>query len=176
MPREIAGYPTNGCAIWTRRVIDHLVDDPTIDLVVFQTNNEVVPDWYTPDQVAAYQDATGETWQRLSSAGKRVAAVSDVPGVRPVLAPDCVAQEIPVYDPCSRPLTEVARPNLTMQRAASSRNVTAIDISRYFCDERRCHTLVGGVVVYRDSDYMTKTYADSLVRALGPDLVALLAK
>jgi hypothetical protein len=58
--------------------------------------------------------------------------------------------------------------------AQETPGVTAIDITKYFCDTRFCHAVIGGVVVYSDAHHLTTTYAVSLARIVGPELAALL--
>ena len=51
------------------------------------------------------------------------------------------------------------------------RPVTAVDTTLYFCDTGFCHALIGGVVVYFDDHHLTATYAVTLARIIGPELV-----
>ncbi|HEV2812682.1 MAG TPA: SGNH hydrolase domain-containing protein, partial [Solirubrobacteraceae bacterium] len=44
----------------------------------------------------------------------------------------------------------------------------AIDLSRFFCDDRRCFPVVGGALVYKDESHITKVFS----RTLGPYLAA----
>jgi hypothetical protein len=53
------------------------------------------------------------------------------------------------------PLTEVAR-------STRVRGVHLIDLSDYFCDERRCYAVVGNVAVYFDGDHMNLEFSRSM--------------
>lgn len=50
----------------------------------------------------------------------------------------------------------------------ASERVRSIDLTPFFCDDARCYTVVGGVLVYKDKSHITTTYGTTL----GPYLVA----
>ncbi len=56
---------------------------------------------------------------------------------------------------------------------ATGRGLEAIDAEKWFCDRRRCPSVVGSFVTMRDSEHMTTAYsvhlADALARELGLD-------
>jgi hypothetical protein len=37
-----------------------------------------------------------------------------------------------------------------------------VDLTRHFCDPRRCLPVVGGVLVYRDDNHLTTLFAETL--------------
>lgn len=45
-------------------------------------------------------------------------------------------------------------------------NVYFADLSDNFCDEERCHGVIGNIVVYRDNNHITSTYMRTLAPAL----------
>jgi hypothetical protein len=52
------------------------------------------------------------------------------------------------------------------QRLESSR-VQVADLTRYFCDARRCYPVIGGALVHKDLHHMTAVF----VTTLGPYLL-----
>ncbi|MGH2899099.1 MAG: SGNH hydrolase domain-containing protein, partial [Solirubrobacteraceae bacterium] len=48
-----------------------------------------------------------------------------------------------------------------------SPRVSAIDLTRFFCDPQRCFPVIGGASVYKDVDHISAVYA----RSLGPFLL-----
>ena len=40
--------------------------------------------------------------------------------------------------------------------------VRAVDLTRYFCDRRRCFPVIGGALVYKDSTHITATFGVTL--------------
>jgi len=171
---QVADYPTAKCVEWTKRVIDRLAADPDTDMVIFQSYVGAVPPGYTRDQRIAFAALMRATWERLLDAGKWVVVINDSPGTRPVRAPDCVSKEIHQYDPCRRPIGTVALTNAMFEAARQTPDVTAVDITPYFCDSTFCHAVIGGVVVYFDDHHLTATYAMTLARVIGPELAGLL--
>ena len=57
-----------------------------------------------------------------------------------------------------------------MEVARTTPGVTLVDARRYFCDDERCHAVIGGVVVYADAHHLTETYATTLGRLIGPEI------
>jgi hypothetical protein len=55
---------------------------------------------------------------------------------------------------------EVPSPTETL--ANPPPNVRFIDLSNYFCDERKCPPVIGNVMVYRHYAHVTATYVMSL--------------
>ncbi|HEX8207162.1 MAG TPA: hypothetical protein VF587_13960, partial [Solirubrobacteraceae bacterium] len=51
--------------------------------------------------------------------------------------------------------------------------VGLVDMTRYFCDARRCFPVVGGVLTHKDTGHMTATFGETLAPYLGARLSAL---
>ena len=68
--------------------------------------------------------------------------------------------------PVPRSQAQPADPYLLAAEHANGRGVRAFDADRYFCDERDCYAVIGGVVVYYDADHLNLDY----VRRLAPPL------
>ncbi|HET6818552.1 MAG TPA: acyltransferase family protein [Mycobacteriales bacterium] len=168
------------CLNWSRLVLQRLLSTPHLDAVVF-------PSYRYADQflegmngsataVAATRQRVLATWSRLVAHGIRVIVPGDVPGMRPVIDPQCLAQSRTRYDPCAVRRSSVVRPNITFSLAlAHPELATAIPLTQYFCDQVKCHALIGGVVVYFDSHHLTSTYSRSLARYLGAAVASALS-
>jgi peptidoglycan/LPS O-acetylase OafA/YrhL len=127
----------------------------------------------TPAQDAATAREVEAFWRALRARGTQPIVVQDVPGMRPRLDPQCIAQSRAHDDPCAVPAGEVVRPNLLTRLAHADPTLADyVPIDQYFCDARRCHALIGGVVVYFDDHHITTTFA----RSLGPYLGAAVAR
>jgi hypothetical protein len=102
---------------------------------------------------------------RLREAGRRVVLLRDVPGPpEGQEAPQCVEQHGHAYDPCAtarKPATDA------MVQIGRRNAVPVLDLSRYFCDATRCHTVIGGTIAYFDSNHLTGTFARTLSPFLG---------
>ena len=54
--------------------------------------------------------------------------------------------------------------------AAEQPQVSVVDMDRFFCAADTCKTVLGGVVIYRDSHHMTATWATTLAPYLAREL------
>ncbi|MCU1600929.1 MAG: acyltransferase, partial [Frankiales bacterium] len=169
------------CHAWSVSVQRQLLAIPHLDAVVFTSH--VTSDLFLAGPNATAIDLDNarrhvlETWTALRGAGIRVMVVQDVPGTRPDADPACIAASSAAYDPCPRPRAAVVQPNLLGTLAQAHPGlVTYEDLTKYFCDARTCHGLIGGVVVYSDSHHISATYSGTLGRFLGEDVAGMLAQ
>ena len=101
--------------------------------------------------------------ERLRAAGRRVAFIRDLPGLPAGLNdPECIETHSDQYDPCASPLPVADQ----MTTLAKTLRVPVIDPSRYVCDSS-CHSVIGGVVVYFDTNHLTGTFASTLAPFVG---------
>jgi hypothetical protein len=64
---------------------------------------------------------------------------------------------------CARPRAGALKPDPAVAAARRlSPRVREIDLSRAFCDARRCYPVIGGALVYKDEDHLTPTFAATL--------------
>jgi hypothetical protein len=123
----------------------------------------------------AARTAMLQTWSAFARHGVRVIVTEDVPGVRPHSDPECIAQSRATHDPCTVRRSRAVRPNIMDQLARAHPNiVTYLRLDQYFCDSSRCHGLIGGLVVYFDSNHLTATFSRSLAPYLGAQIAPLL--
>src|SRR5690606_24315202 len=94
----------------------------------------------------------------------------DVPGNRPALTPHCVAENIKEYDPCAADRDGKFKviTNAMWEAAKSEQSVSTIDLTPYFCDDDKCHSMIGGVLVYFDAHHLTATYSISMAPLIAP--------
>jgi len=168
-----AAQTESGCVEWTRAVFDELLGREDVDTVVFATNDESLH-YVGSEQMGAAEIAEVEAnvsgnLAALLAAGKGVVAVGDVPGAAEA-APDCVYLHRSDYDPCSTERVP-ERNNVVAAAARATGGVGFVDLDPYFCDETRCHSVIGGAVVYLDEHHLTASFS----RSLGPMLGAAIA-
>ncbi|MBT1624507.1 acyltransferase [Curtobacterium flaccumfaciens pv. oortii] len=126
------------------------------------------------DAAAAY----ATTWKRLQQAGSSVVALRDNPdpgigGVSDV--PSCVEQHGDGAA-CDFAEADGLLDDPIAQAARSTPGVTLIDSSAMFCADGTCPAVIGGVVVYRQVQHVTQTYARSMAPFLQPEVVAAVAR
>jgi len=171
--------PGDSCLAWSRDVQHALLAVPDLNAVIFASFSGakkflLPPDASQADVRTADQRMVG-TWSAFVRRGIQVIVTEDVPGMRPNPDPDCLAGSGVAYDPCAVDRATVVHSNIMTRLALQNpRLVTYLRLTQYFCDARKCHALIGGVVVYFDTDHLTLTYSRSLAPYLGAELNAAL--
>ncbi|KAF2419960.1 acyltransferase family protein [Microbacterium sp. B35-30] len=125
------------------------------------------------------EDDTGETfnpaqadrWLQLVDLGIPVVAIRDTPRFT-LDIPTCISRsEHP--EACARARSEIFEEQTPVASAVRENEMVALpDLTDHFCTLSSCGPIVGNVLVYRDRDHITATYA----RTLAPALRAALAE
>lgn len=125
--------------------------------------NEVYMVPGTQEIVAGYRSF----WGRITAKGIRVLVIRDNP--RPIYdVPSCVAMNRDTTGRCDHtrewaldrhddPLIEASRMPL----------VELLDLTEFFCEGGNCPVVIGNVLVYRDGDHITGSYARTLAPYIG---------
>jgi peptidoglycan/LPS O-acetylase OafA/YrhL len=135
------------------------------DLVVTQANirrNPEVPKGFE------------EIWRKMTDAGIGVLAIRDNPSFD-FNGPECVEWYGSKSPLCSLPRS-AAIDARTLEQVFGTRNdkVHFLDLSDYLCDAEICPAVLGNVLVFRDSNHLTATYARTLAPVFGARLDAIL--
>jgi hypothetical protein len=171
-PSPYTAEKAESCRSWATSTESRLVNDEGIDLVLFSnlSNGYTVP----PSQVVDY-------WNQLKNSGKTVVVMRDVPGMPgeetpgSQSGPECVELSKQSYDPCAwTPPEREDFMSKAIQLDAGA--VPVVDLSPYLCQSGKCHTVIGGVVVYFDDNHLTFSFAQSLAPFLGAQLQAIVAR
>jgi hypothetical protein len=110
--------------------------------------------------------AFGAMLDRVPASVRHVYVLRDVPGT-PVSTPGCVAaaqrQGRRPAEACAVPRSAALVADPAAQAAAArAPRMRVIDLTRHFCDARRCYPVVGGAYVYKDDNHMNSVFATSL--------------
>ncbi|GAA1057854.1 acyltransferase [Agromyces luteolus] len=165
--RGSGAYPE--CDTWRAAVLDGLRTDPP-DLVVLAN--------YAGNDFAVPRDEVAERWraglERTIAAlppTSAVVVIADTPdlGFNPAT---CLSVHLEDASPCAptraSALDEAAR---AAEREATERSGAALlDLTDWFCDDRRCPPVSGDVLVYRDSHHVTATFARGMAHVIGTEL------
>jgi peptidoglycan/LPS O-acetylase OafA/YrhL len=156
---------TKNCTDWTARMTDVIAADaPSMVFVSFYAREEFADDGSGRSQTDQYRDGLESYWRTWTTAGARVFVLADPPLNREVRAPECV--QLNPADPLAcavdRHVAQPPDPLTQVARSTTVPGVSALDFTRYFCDKRRCYTVVGGVVVYFDGDHMNREFSRSM--------------
>lgn len=162
---------TAGCKAWNDWAVDE-VETGDFDLVV-STNRTQRPvrGLDGSKNETATRAAYARVMKRWVNSGADLLVVRDNPrrGSDDSTAPDCVAQNIDNPTACDKPLAEaeVWDPQHAAAAAladARHGSVATFDPTPYICPEDRCRSVVGGVIVWWDTNHLTTAFARSLTK------------
>lgn len=121
----------------------------------------------SPDPFAARTQAYVDAWRQLPPSVERVFVVRDTPEIHfDTLA--CVTRAHARGKPAGRRCAVARKTALARDPAAAAATrlgpprFQLVDLTRFFCGERRCYPVVGGVLVYKDITHITAAYAETL--------------
>jgi peptidoglycan/LPS O-acetylase OafA/YrhL len=139
------------------------------DLVVVGSSFNYRPAVPAADLAAQWKGGWDRTFAELSATGARVAAIADTPYMGGSV-PDCLAQPANENNAghCTRSLRSSLRgpeQREVFLAYAGDGPAEIIDPTAWFCTDA-CPTVVGNVLVYRDSNHMTTTYSTVLAPLL----------
>src|SRR3954447_8419470 len=153
---------TRDCARWRPRVRRWLVRNPGVHTVFVSANSKVR---FAGDPVAGYRAA----WRSLPASVQRIYVLRDTPRiVRPQA--DCVDRWIrrrrPIGWHCAQPraLDLPADPEAIAARSGADPRVRLLDLTALMCSSRRCPAVIGGVLVRKDGDHLTRAFSATLGR------------
>jgi hypothetical protein len=107
-------------------------------------------------------DAISKTWSQFEADGIPVVAIADIP--RPNFnVPECVSEHLNALTECSFNRADSINSGTALKVAATStKGVTFVDMNDAICPTPRCAAVIGGVLIYRDTNHMTATYSTTL--------------
>lgn len=120
--------------------------------------------------------ATGyaERWRQLTEMGIPVVVLLDNPNPQSKVY-ECVAQNRDALSECAFELEPaIEKSGALALRAAADMpgvDVTVIDLTERICPNE-CPAVIDGILLYRQSHHLTRTYVESLVPDLSPRLAA----
>ena len=160
---------TAACASWVDRLTGYLNSHPDYDAVLttygFSRNSVVAGSGRTMQQATV--QGIRDAWRPVIARGIPVLAINDVPRLRSDIVTCVETHRLEAMTACSSPRSEaLADFNGLAPAVAATPGSSLIDLTSYFCDPRSCLPVIGHVVVYRDPDHITATFA----RTLGPFL------
>ncbi|WP_078555882.1 acyltransferase family protein [Bacillus alkalicellulosilyticus] len=154
------------CQKWNENLMDLLINSKP-DLI-FTTAD--VGRFVNPNVPKGFVDH----WERLNEHDLQVLAIRDNPWFE-FDVPTCVYENGVDSMECI-----VEREQVLPSESAWSRlenpplNVHYMDLSDYLCDEKYCGPVVGNVLVYRDKNHITATYAKTIAPMFRKELLDVL--
>lgn len=162
-----AGTREQACRDWSDRVRAEIVERDDIDAVLW-TGNDIS---YLRSGSVTPADVR-QVWDQVGDSGKRIVVLRGVPSTTGEPVPECLASAPVPQGPCAVPRSEALAPSVHRQvlDAGYVGDVHLIDLSDAYCDDDRCYSVIGGVVVYADNNHLSGTWTRSLMTYLGPAL------
>jgi SGNH domain-containing protein len=161
------------CRAWNREVKAYLRDHPEVATLFVSARSSAR--FVHPRGVSNFETQVRghiSLWRSLPPTIRNIVVLRDTPRSSAASAL-CVQRQYAAGREagrrCARSRARALHtdPAVVAARRMHSPRVHAIDLSRFFCDARRCFPVVGGAAVYKDVDHMTSVYA----RSLGPYLL-----
>ncbi|WP_256371714.1 acyltransferase family protein [Pseudarthrobacter sp. NamE5] len=170
-----SGAPYTACMVWNERMQEVLSEDNELVMVVTSNYTKSAGIAGASNEVDAMSSAFQASWGSITNKGVPVAVIRDTPAPGQNI-PDCVAANTSDLGQCAVP-RRVASDDKGLAQMDAARavdGVTAIDLNDFICPADLCAPVIGNVLVYRDSDHLTATYARSLTDRLAQPLKAAL--
>ncbi|QZY52155.1 acyltransferase family protein [Leucobacter tenebrionis] len=161
------------CMLWNAEVQERLLARSELAAVI--ATNYTHSAGPATGGISGMAQLHSAAWQQFIEIGVPVIAIRDTPSLK-YDVPECVAEHGGELSKCARPRSEVFddRGLALVEAASITPGASLIDLNEYICPGTSCAAVIGEVLVYRDSDHLTMTYARSLSRALGSRLVPLI--
>lgn len=103
-------------------------------------------------------------WKSLNASGLPVLAIRDNP--RPIKkVVDCIAKnKFEKLDLCAVPIEKglLFDAQVGAAKLVNSKITKLVDFTKTFCDQKKCDAVIGGVIVGRDENHITNTFAVTL--------------
>ncbi len=177
LPMDYTGVGTKAdCNRWRAAVAQRISADRTIDKVVTTGFTRGEPEAaFVGNRADLVNDYAG-LWRMWTKSGKQVFVIEDVPLTSGQSVPECVAAHMQLKDPCTVARTTALAydPVVAAVAAAASHQVSLIDLTSAFCDAKVCHSVIGGLIAYRDFHHLSGTFALTLIPAFERALVPTL--
>ncbi|WP_433285734.1 SGNH hydrolase domain-containing protein [Micromonospora sp. CA-244673] len=165
--------PIDTCAAWNRDLPGRLAADRPNLVVTSSYNYSAYRDGRAlkgPEGRAALVDGMRRTWRSLARIAP-VVVLRDTPAPRLDVA-ECVSAHREELTRCAVPRDEALAGigPLQVDAAQGLTGVRLVDLNDAICPADRCAAVIGGVLVYRDTNHLTATYARTLAARLDEQL------
>ncbi|MFK3984625.1 acyltransferase family protein [Micromonospora sp. NPDC050397] len=161
------------CAEWNSNLRTELTGSEKPDLLITSNSSYLPMRGGTVLSGAEAQRATVEgmrrTWRAMTDAGVRTVVLRDTPALD-VRAAECVSANRAKLTKCATSREVAVSWSAGPAQAEAVKGlsqVSLVDLTDAICPADNCAPVIGGVLVYRDSNHLTATYARSLTPRLG---------
>ena len=151
------------CTTWNKNVLDWVrVNRPDLLIVSFSPNHRLADHLNVQRTIA---EGTLRALRPLIDVGQKIALIKHTPW-RLEDPPSCLTRPNATIDACSGTRLDLMRGGALVLAARAEPRLHLLDFDTAFCKGDRCPVVVGNVVVNRDVNHLTATFARSLAPAL----------
>ncbi len=167
------------CVEWNRQVPKWFKRHKEVSTVVISEHIQVrVKAPKGTSQFEAKVRGYMRKWRALPSTVKRVVVIHDTPRVTsntPACVDRAVRSRRKPGSACAIPTRFSLARDPAVEAAArlKSSRYMAIDMTKYFCSQRYCVPVIGGVLVFKDVAHITRAFGETLAPYLQRELEAL---
>jgi peptidoglycan/LPS O-acetylase OafA/YrhL len=178
-PINITVYSTDlgewytGCNQWRAAVVARIQALHPALVVLGFSREYGIPDDRVVVDGAAWMQGLSSMMTTLRATGAQVVLMGDVPYPMSGLVPDCLSAHLTQATLCTMPKQyPYFNPSGVGQEEAVAAAAGAgyVDTEPWFCAGNTCADIVNNLLVYRDNNHITDTYASWLTPVIGADL------
>jgi peptidoglycan/LPS O-acetylase OafA/YrhL len=169
---SLGGWYT-GCNEWRAAVVARIQALHPALVVLGFSREYGIPDDRVVVDGAAWMQGLSSMMTTLRATGAQVVLMGDVPYPQNGLVPDCLSAHLTDAVACTLPKQyPYYNPSGVGQEEAVAAAAGAgyITTQPWFCFDLSCAVIVNNILVYRDDNHITDTYASWLTPVLGADL------
>lgn len=157
---------TKNCPAWVNNVVAALPDKHYAAVITSQRSGV---DWVGGDSAAV--SGLARLWGQLATSGEQVIAIKDNPNPGQN-AIDCLLKTVN----CEFSRVTGLEFDPQVEAAKVSSNVNLINFDDIYCDSTKCFPIIGNVVVYRDDNHVTDTFARTLAPYIEKHIIDAITK
>ncbi|MEQ1872579.1 MAG: SGNH hydrolase domain-containing protein [Ilumatobacteraceae bacterium] len=153
--------PYTACDRWRRRALAYIaLLEP--DLVVFpMLSRRAVVGHSKASSLTEWGKGLGRSLDAVRGPGTKLLVIGDDPKTTVGNIPNCVMRHLDAVAACSTPRAAAVFDDrlAVIAEAARTHDATFVDPSNWFCTEDVCPAVIGNLVVYRDENHITDSFA-----------------
>jgi hypothetical protein len=169
---DLGGWYT-GCNQWRAAVVARIQALHPALVVLGFSREYGIPDDHVVVDGAAWMQGLSSMMTTLRATGAQVVLMGDVPYPMSGLVPDCLSAHLTDAVACTMPKQyPYYNPSGVGQEEAVAATAGAgyVNTQPWFCFDLTCTVIVNNILVYRDDNHITATYASWLTPVIGADL------
>lgn len=153
------------CAIWLERAVEQVLHQRPDLVVISYSPRHRVDGMGHPQSQFKVAEGTARLVRTLKDHGISVAAIKHTPWNRQEI-PNCVAQNVDDWSVCSTGRDQALAPAALNLVTEKDPDVLLLDFDDEFCTATSCPSVIGNVLVYRDSHHLSATFSRTMWKHL----------